>query len=344
MTMPFKLNLCTSVLPNFSFEDAVEIASSARFSGVELRVNDNYHVSLKQLESEGLFIRHQLEHAGLQVPVLNSYIPVNDQKSVDRLIRVSQEMGVPKARVVLPRSCQAMVTRQSKTKEIIPSYQALEEPEALITNLKRILHHLEHKADQAGVKLLLELHWGTVMSSFSGAYLLMHDLNPDCIAITFDPANMMVEGKEDWEFGLKLIQSQVANVHVKNMTWESSDSGWSWQWSPTTEGMVDWAELIFLLESNHYFGDYAIEDFLVPNNSKEAAIVYLSEVQSKFSKLYEHSSTLAQSGGSPRTINAGSCSKNSANHRCSPHEDPESLFVERNLNGQVVRVIGFSSR
>jgi sugar phosphate isomerase/epimerase len=293
--MALNLNLCTSVLPKFSFEDAIEIAASAKFHGVELRVHDQNHVSLKQLENEGLSIRRQLDYAGLQVPVLNSYIPVSDQETVEQLIRVSQTMGVPKARVVLPRSCQATVSRQSKMKEIIPSYETFEEPETLFNQLKTTLHSLEHKAEQAGVKLLLELHWGTVMSSFSSAYLLTHNLNPDYIAITFDPANMMVEGKEDWEFGLKLIRSQIANVHVKNVVWESSCNGWSWQWAPVTEGMVDWAELILLLESNHYSGDYAIEDFLVPNTSKAVAIVYLSRLHSEFSQLYKHYSTVAKS-------------------------------------------------
>lgn len=286
--MSFYLNLCTSVLPKFSFKDAVEIAISSGYQGIELRVNDNYHKSLEELSSSGASLRRQLERAGLSVPVLNSYIPVDDEQVVDQLLYCSKKMGVPKARLVLPRSCHASVSRQAKVKEIIPSYEACQKPTELMTTLKKTLRHLELKAYRAGVKILLELHWGTVMSSFSSAYLLTHDLDPNCIAITFDPANMMVEGKEDWEFGLKLIRSHIDNVHVKNMTWTSSDKDWSWEWAPVTQGMVNWAELILLLNHDQYSGDYAIEDFLVPNNSKQAAITYLTRVRSEFSDLYEH--------------------------------------------------------
>jgi hypothetical protein len=58
--------------------------------------------------------------------------------------------------------------------------------------------------------------------------------------------------------------------------------------------MVDWAGLIVLLKNNHYSGDYALEDFLVPNSSKAAAIAYLNWVQSEFSRLYQHYNALAE--------------------------------------------------
>jgi sugar phosphate isomerase/epimerase len=292
--MPLNLNLCTAVLPKFSLEDAVEIALKSGFRGIELRVSDDYHKSLEELSNTGTFLKRQLERAGLLVPVLNTYIPIEDNKSVEQLLECCKKMGVPKARLVLPKSCSASVAKSANVKEIIPSFEATNhEPIELMEILKKTLRQLERKAYKAGVKLLLELHWGTVMSSFSSAYLLTHDLDPSCIAITFDPANMMVEGKEDWEFGLKLIRSHIDNVHVKNMSWVSGDKGWSWEWAPITVGMVNWLDLICLLKRNQYSGDYAIEDFQVPNYSKQAAITYLSWVHNEFSEIYEHMNAIA---------------------------------------------------
>lgn len=290
--MSFNLNLCTAVLSKFSYEDAVEIAIEAGYRGIELRVKEDSHKSLDELSNKGAYLQRQLQQAGLSVPVLNAYIPVEDEKSIDQLLECCQEMGVPKARVVLPQSCSASVSRMGNIKEIIPTFEVEYKPLELLLNLKKTLRQLELKAYKAGVKLLLELHWGTVMSSFSSAHLLISDLDPDCIGITFDPANMMVEGKEDWEFGLKLIHSHLDNVHVKNMSWVSSENGWCWQWSSVTEGMVNWAELVCLLENNRYSGDYAIEDFLVPTTSKLAAIAYLSWVRNEFSEIHEHMSAV----------------------------------------------------
>ncbi len=48
------MNLCTAVLPKFSFNDSVDIAIQSGYQGIELRVNDNYHKSLADLDNEGL--------------------------------------------------------------------------------------------------------------------------------------------------------------------------------------------------------------------------------------------------------------------------------------------------
>lgn len=283
------LNLCTAVLPNFSFKDVVEIAALSGCQGIELRVNDKYHKSLEDLNSNGSSIKRQIESAGLRLPILSSHIAIDDEESIDRLLLCCQKMNVPKARVVLPRSCSAAVSQQAKVKQTIPSYEACQKPVELLNSLKQRLKYLERKADKAGIKLLLELHWGTVMSSFSSARSLTYDLDPNCIGITFDPANMMIEGKEDWEYGIDLIRSYLDNVHVKNVRWISDDKGWSWEWTPVTHGMVDWANLILLLNRNQYSGNYAIEDFLVPKHDKKAAINYLNSVQAEFSELHEGS-------------------------------------------------------
>lgn len=286
--MTCTLNLCTSVLPKFSYNDAVKIAAASGYKGIELRVDDRYHKSLEELSNGGIFLRRQLNQLGLQVPVLNTYIPVNDEAAVDKLLYCCQQANVSAARLVLPRSCRAAVAKRAATKEIIPSYESAQEPEALLLGLKNILERLEYKAYKAGVKLLLELHWGTVMSSFTSAYWLTHGLDPNHIGITFDPANMMVEGKEDWEFGLKLVTPYLANVHVKNMIWKFDHLGGTWQWTPLSRGMVDWPELIGLLTECGYSGDYAVEDFLAPSQTSQAAIQYLSWVRSEFEEMYEH--------------------------------------------------------
>jgi sugar phosphate isomerase/epimerase len=158
----------------------------------------------------------------------------------------------------------------------------------LLDRLKLALVHLESRARTAGVQVLLELHWGTVMSSFSSAYLLVRELDPRFIGITFDPANMIVEGKEDWEYGLSLICDYIANVHVKNVSWKLTDEGWTWEWSEMHQGMLDWPHLIFLIRQTGYRGHCAIEDFRVPCDSVENAVRHISEVRGIYQEMCEH--------------------------------------------------------
>lgn len=267
------INLCTSVLPRFSYDQAIDIAIAAGFDGIELRVKDDGHQSLDNLEQSGVMLRRQLEARRLEISVLNSYVGIHDTRNVDRLLACAQGMGVSKVRLVLPRAS-AAVARLSREKEIIPCYHYPGSAGDLVRSVQRTLRQLEGKARMRGTRILLELHWGTIMSSFSSAALLLEGINPAGIGITFDPANMIVEGREDWAFGLDLTRDYIANVHVKNAKWTGDDAP-RWFWTGLSDGMVDWADMIANLNDIQYRADYAIEDFETPRLNLSHAIGHL---------------------------------------------------------------------
>ncbi|HHJ16684.1 MAG TPA: sugar phosphate isomerase/epimerase [Gammaproteobacteria bacterium] len=281
------MNLCTSTLSGFDFQQALEIAVASGCQGIELRVADSYHKSLRDLSESGASVAKTISDAGLGLAVLNSYIPIEDESTVDALIDAARVMGVPQVRVVLPRAARAAVASQANINEGIPSYHSHLKPNELINRLKASLLRLEEKARSADVQVLLELHWGTVMSSFSSAFMLVRDLDPKYVGITFDPANMMVEGKEDWEYGLALVSEYIANVHVKNVSWKVSDDGWTWEWAPMHQGMLDWPYLIFLIRQCGYEGGCSIEDFRVPCESMDSAIAHIRDIRSTYEGMCE---------------------------------------------------------
>jgi sugar phosphate isomerase/epimerase len=283
------MNLCTSTLPGFNFEQALEIASLSGCRGIELRIADEHHLSLENALSNGVSISRAIKARNLEQSVLNSYIAVEDTQAVDQLIYSAQIMQTPKIRVVLPRAAHAAVAQQARINEGIPAYESDYHPAEIINRLRSCLANLEVKAQRAGVQILLELHWGTVMSSFTSAYLLVKDLDPDWIGITFDPANMLVEGKEDWEFGLRLLGKHIANVHVKNVVWKPSAEGWTWCWAPLKQGMIDWVELTSLLNQAGYQGDYAIEDFLAPQDYAKNSIEHIKNLRETLQEMLEDS-------------------------------------------------------
>lgn len=279
------MNLCTSTLPGFTFQQSLNIAKESGCSGIELRIADKYHVSLDDALINGARIKRAVESHGLEISVLNSYLSVEDIDSVDKLIQAAKTLNVPQVRVVLPRAAQAAVAQQARINEGIPAYHSHFHPADIIQRLKACLARLEKRAKQAGVQVLLELHWGTVMSSFTSAYLLVNDLDPKWIGITFDPANMLVEGKEDWEFGLCLLEKHIANVHVKNVVWRHSTEGWTWCWASLDMGMIVWSDLVRLLNQINYQGNYAIEDFLIPQDTKENAIKHITDMRERMEEM-----------------------------------------------------------
>jgi sugar phosphate isomerase/epimerase len=259
-----------STLPSFTLKDGLCLARDAGYHGVELRIHDNYHVSLNRLYHCARDIRQYVDNHQLDISVFNTYYGVNDECAIDTLIRSCKRSGVKRFRVVMPLAGNAAVAYQAVDKAVIPSYKDHRRLDVIIQSVKVSLKKLEQKALKNGVTALVEIHWGTIMSSFTSAYHFMEDLDPRAIAITFDPANMVIEGKEDWEYGIELLHDRIENLHIKNAAWQEVNGDWKWKWSALNEGLVDWQEIYSHLDSYDYAGLSAMEDFRVPHHYDEA--------------------------------------------------------------------------
>jgi sugar phosphate isomerase/epimerase len=284
----YPFNICSSVLARFSLREVIDIVTTSGLKGIELKVHPEGHKSIDEIERQGVFLRKQFEHAGLDVPVLSSYVAAEDFESVDRLIDCSHQLGAQKIRLVLPKTSGNSAYLQADPNVMIPSYELDLHPIKTLSRLKTILEKLEKKAYRAGTSFLFELHWGTIMSSFSAAYWLLKDFDPNCMAVTFDPANMVIEGKEDWEYGVSLLSPYIQNVHVKNMVWGLNHAKAFWNWSPIQVGYLNWSEIIGVLTKNGYEGDYAIEDFLLNTKDKGQTKLMLQESLNDFMEYYEY--------------------------------------------------------
>ena len=264
------VNVCTSTMPAFVLGDCLKLAANAGYQGVELRVHDNYHITLSQLISQCGQIKRIIEANRLDLRVYNTYYGVTDSDAVDALIHICKRTGVRYFSVTLPVAGKADVRTQAFEEAVVPSYEDRARPGEVLRSVKARLRSIAKRAKTAGVCALLEIHWGTVMSSFTSAHYLAGDLDPDAVAITFDPANMVIEGKEDWEYGLELLREHVANVHIKNVSWLRESDSWKWCWDRLQQGMVNWPQLFCLLSEADYRGMFAMEDFRVPRNFDEA--------------------------------------------------------------------------
>jgi len=257
-------------MPAFALDDCLKLAANAGYQGVELRVHNNYHISLPRLYYQCDEIKRRIEGYKLALSVYNTYYGVTDACAIDTLIRVCQRTGVRYFRLTLPVAGKGDVRTQAFEEAVLPSYEYRGKPMEILLSVKASLQSLARRAKAAGVTALVEIHWGTVMSSFTSAHYLVGDLDPDAVAVTFDPANMVIEGKEDWEYGLELLREHVANVHIKNVSWLRESDSWKWCWDRLQQGMVNWPQLFCLLSEADYRGMFAMEDFRVPRNFDEA--------------------------------------------------------------------------
>jgi len=223
------VNICTSTLAAFALADALELSARAGYEGVELRVHGNCHVSLQELQSRCTEIRRQVEARRLDLRVYSTSFGVNELGAIEAMIDICLRTGVQYFRIGLPLAGVAAVRNLGSERAAVPSYRECAAAPDVLRDLRQTLRYLSRRTKLAGVCVLLEIHWGTVMSSCTSAHALVRDLDPEAIAITFDPANMVIEGKEDWQYGIELLREHLANVHIKNASWVRQAGNWTWQ-------------------------------------------------------------------------------------------------------------------
>jgi len=284
------VNICTSTLSAFALVDALRLSACAGYEGVELRVHGNCHVSLQELQARCDQIRRQAEAHRLELRVYSTSFGVNELGAIDAMIDICLRTGVKYFRVALPLAGVAAVRNRGSERVTVPSYRESAAAPDLLRNLRLTLQHLSRRTKLAGVCVLLEIHWGTVMSSCTSAYALVRGLDPEAIAITFDPANMVIEGKEDWEYGIELLREHLANVHIKNASWVRQAGNWTWQWDGLQQGMVEWPQLFRLLDARGFRGMLAIEDFRMPR-SYDAALEHLTALRREATLLLDQGSS-----------------------------------------------------
>ena len=241
----------TAVLPELTREQVVEKLSAHGYDGVEWRVHEDYHIPPKELVSRAHEIKRLVDDHGLGVSCLMGFAPIAD---------LGQQRWFAEACAILncPRYRPGAVIYDG-TRHYRDLYQAS------VDALGKVIETVS----TFGVKPVIETHFGTIAPSASLAFRLVEHFDPGKIGINFDPANLVIEGRESWQMGLELLGPYLDYVHAKNIAWVRENGKWRWVFAAMGEGQVDWAEVMRALDRVGYDGYISFENFYqVPMKSK----------------------------------------------------------------------------
>ncbi len=261
-----KLSVFTVCMPEYGLGETVELLSRLGCDGVEWRVqrvdpalageppsywrHNRSTVDLETLPEQAQAVRDLTRNAGLDIPSLASYVPCGDTANAERVIWAATIMGAPMVRLGVPR------------------YDRSRPYAELYDQAREDLEGASRLAAAYGVKVLVEIHMGTIIPSAGLAFRLLDGLDSDLIGAIYDPGNMVCEGFEAWRMGMELLGPYLAHVHVKNYSWapagEPDARGtlpWAPQPAPLPRGMVDWGQVLEDLRATGYDGYLSLEDF-----------------------------------------------------------------------------------
>ncbi|HIE08482.1 MAG TPA: sugar phosphate isomerase/epimerase [Armatimonadetes bacterium] len=251
--MPLKVAIYTLCLAHHTLEEAVEVAAELGYDGIEFTVGypqakwdgkSQWHLSLSNLEADTRRAKEALYRTGLEPVCLSTRLGYKEVDDLRGVFRAAAEMGCPQVRVG---------TANYKPE---PGYWRL---------LKEAVEgwrEVERLAKEFKVKALAEIHMNRIIPSASAAFNFVKHFDSRFVGVIFDPGNMAVEGYENWRMGLDILGEYLAHIHVKNPAPVRGEEGWTWEWVPLDEGVVDWREVIRGLLEVGYEGALSVEDFV----------------------------------------------------------------------------------
>jgi sugar phosphate isomerase/epimerase len=238
-----KHSVFTVLLPEKDLDQVFELLKELGYDGVELRVNDDYHVSAGGILLSVKRIRELMTRHGLEIPVLATYLSIRDSKALLPVYEAAELLGSGGIRVSLGP---ALDGRRAY-------WSALEET-------RKDLEAFLKAVGSFKAKTLFEVHFKTLISSPSLAYLLLQPFDPAKVGIIYDPGNMIIEGREDWTVGVEVLKGYLGHVHVKNVSWQKQGTAWNWVLDELEHGMVDWPGVFDALRKVNYAGYISNED------------------------------------------------------------------------------------
>ncbi len=257
----------TSVgMPELSLQEQAELLQRLGYDGVELRVrrtpdaqqsqppsywgrhvND---VSPENFADKADEIRRVLSDHGLALAGVASNAACTDLEQIRLLVDGAVKAGAPFIRVGAAAGYDGSRPYREIFGETVAGYaRALE-----ITR-------------GSGVKMLLEIHGGTIHPSASLAHRIVSHFDPAEVGVIYDPQNMVMDGYETTALAVELLGPYLAHCHVgahKPEPKGRDERGavqWTWPGCPLSEGLYDFGKMMDALKRIGYEGFLSVEDF-----------------------------------------------------------------------------------
>jgi len=175
-----------------------------------------------------------------------SGLPVRDRRSAEQARRVSEDTGIPivgmtpyttginaldegEWRTAVDEFRGAIEIAQLVGADRLRVYAGSWKPdqrdhEAHWNQLVTALRTLAPEASDAGVRLCVENHFGTMTQSATQTARLVREVNHPAVRVLYDQANLTFTHDEPYEEALRIQGDLIGHVHVKDLVFTDPDA------------------------------------------------------------------------------------------------------------------------
>ena len=197
-------------------------------------------------------IRAAAKRSGLRVVALAPSVLLGQDEVLEKIFKGAAAIDPDH-----PPMIRVGAARHDRTKPYVPQFLEARAGYA----------RLAETARPYGIKILYEIHVGTVAVSCSRAVELLRDLDPDHIGAIYDVPNMLRVGLEESRMGVELLGPYLAHCHIGNgvAVSEGRDERgamkWKWAFAGLKEGVANIAQIVEDFKAVGYQGCLSLEDF-----------------------------------------------------------------------------------
>jgi len=285
-----KYSATTVFLPQLTMVQQAQLLSRLGYDGIELRVRRvspeqrakaepsawGYHVNdvtPENFAAQAPEIRRVLADHGLALAGVASAAACTELDHIKLLVEGAVAAGAPFIRVGAASGFKADGSQDY--------WQVYGETVAGYARALQI-------SRGSGVKIVLEIHGGTIHCSASLAHRIVSQFDPADVGVIYDPQNMVKDGFETTALAVQLLGPYIAHCHVgghRPLPPTDRDAKgtvqWKWEGCRMAEGLYHFPTMIAQLRKAGYRYFISIEDFR-PGEAEEKlrdAITYLRSLE-----------------------------------------------------------------
>ncbi len=224
-----------------NYEEMATVAKELGFNGVDLTVRSNGHVLPQKVEEDLPKAVAAIRKEGLDVYMMTTEISSVEDPLTERILKTAHQLGIGYYRLNWFKYSEAL----SIAKNLESFKNTLKKLEAL--NKKYNIHGAYQNHSGAGFGAPLWDLW-----------MVIKDLDPRWVGCQYDIRHATVEGGNSWTLGLKLLQSHVRSINIKDFVWANKEGKWKEENVPLGEGMVNFNKYFELMKSYKYNGPISV--------------------------------------------------------------------------------------
>ncbi len=222
---------------------AIDTTAEIGFSAIELACREP-HFDRETALGNPKSVAEQIQNAGLKVSALSLFNNFTDRSSLDEQIEEA-EMYIRLAPVFQTEIIKVTPGPPASNDATRENWQCLADA----------LERLIPVASKVGIKLAFETHMRQLTDMLASSKHFLEMTPSDVVGLTVDFSNLAFAGEKMSEVVFSL-EDRIYHTHIKN-GYIDADGGWHFQALDT--GLVNYAEVLRLLQDIGYKGYLSIE-------------------------------------------------------------------------------------